>query len=95
MNKYSLQQNFCKVLMQKRIELKEQKQVLNDISISAIGRWQSEEFSPTLKKMEEILKANNIELPFFYDGKIENAIKFAVEKAAEKGMKLTFNIEKL
>ena len=72
MSKYSLQQNFCKVLMQKRIELKEQKQVLNDISISAIGRWQSEEFSPTLKKMEEILKANNIELPFFYDGKIEN-----------------------
>lgn len=89
----SVQQEFCKALLGKRIELKKEKKVLNSVSMSTIGRWQNEDSSPTLQTVEDIFTKNNIELPFFFDGKVESLMEYNKKIGAKMGFKLQLIFE--
>ena len=88
-----LQEDFCKLLLQKRIELKETKEVIQGVSITTIGRWQSGSSSPTLETVEQILLENDMELPFFFNGNIESLVDFNKKIAEKKGLKMNLIFE--
>ena len=85
-----IQQEFCRLLLAKKIELKESKAMVNEVSITSIGRWQAEKSSPSLKDVEHILIANNMPTPFFYDGTIDSLMAFNKKEASKLGMGVEF-----
>lgn len=88
-----IQQDLCKILLSERNKLRETKETLKEVSINSIGEWQAEKHSPNLKKIEEILTKNNLELPFFFDGTIESLIDFNRQIAEKKGFKINLTFE--
>lgn len=89
----TLQSEFCRVLLSKRIDLKKENKIPNGVSISTIGRWQAGIASPTLETVEKVLQENDIDLPFFFDGKIESLIDFNKKVAEGKGLKIQIIFE--
>lgn len=80
-----LQQQFAEILQEKRD--------LVGIGFEAVKRWRSGKASPTLHTFEKVCEENDIELPFFFDGKIETLIEFNKKVAAEKGLKIQIIFE--
>ena len=80
-----LQQQFAEILQEKKD--------LVGIGFEAVKRWNRGTASPTLHTFEKVCEENDIELPFFFDGKIETLIEFNKKVAAEKGLKIQIIFE--
>ena len=80
-----LQQTFTEIL-------KEKKRVIGT-SKYTIERWGKGSSSPTIETMEKICDLNEIELPFFFDGKIENLIDYNKKLGEKMGFKMQLIFE--
>ena len=80
-----LQQTFTEIL-------KKKKRVIGK-SKCTIQRWANGTTSPTIEALEKVCIDNEIELPFFFDGKIESLIDFNKQIGVKMGLNivLTFN----
>jgi hypothetical protein len=58
-----------------------------------VVKWGSGKASPTLETMERVCIANDIELPFFFDGRIESLIEYNKKVAAKMGLKVQIIFE--
>ena len=89
----NIQKDFCKAVLSKRIELKKSKEILKEVSISTIGRWQNGSSSPTLETVETLCLENGIELPFFFDGQVESLVLFNKKIGEKLGFKVQLIFE--
>ena len=87
------QETFCRILLAKKIELKEKNETLKGVSISTIGRWHAEKQSPHLKDVERICLENDIELPFFFDGNVESLFEYNKRIGEKMGFKIQLIFE--
>lgn len=85
MAKLEFQKEFVKIL-------KEKKHVAG-IGVEAVKRWEKVTSSPSLKVFEEVCIANEIELPFFFDGKIESLLDYNKKIGAKMGFKIQITFE--
>ena len=56
-------------------------------------RWKSGTNSPTLINFDKILKDNEIEPPFFFDGKIESLVEYNKQVGEKMGFKIQIIFE--
>jgi transcriptional regulator with XRE-family HTH domain len=75
-----LQQTFTEILRKK-------KRVIG-VTEANQKRWRNGSASPTIKTMEKICTDNEIELPFFFDGQIENLIEYNKRIGEKMGFKI-------
>lgn len=80
-----LQQKFAKILSEKKR--------LIGTDRNAIVRWTNGTSSPSLHTMEKICESNEIELPFFFDGKIESLIEYNKLIGEKMGFKIQIIFE--
>lgn len=80
-----LQQTFTEILRSK-------KRVIG-VTESNQKRWRNGSASPTIKTMEKICTDNEIELPFFFDGKIESLIDYNKQIGVKMGFKIQIIFE--
>lgn len=80
-----LQQMFTEIL-------KKKKRVIG-VTQQSLTRWQSGVTSPSIKLMEKVCIDNEIELPFFFDGKIESLIDFNKQIGVKMGFKVQIIFE--
>lgn len=64
------------------------------VKSQAINRWKVGTNSPSLITVEEICEENEIEI-FFFDGDLFALLDFVEKKCADKGHKLTYQLNKL
>lgn len=88
-----LQQEFCRILLAKKIELKKENKNLEGVSMSTIGRWQYGKNSPLLENVEELCKLNEITPPYFFDGNIENLMAYNKKIGEKMGFKIQIIFE--
>jgi len=58
-----------------------------------VVKWASGKASPTLETMEKVCIANDIELPFFFDGKIESLLEYNKRIGEKMGFKIQIIFE--
>lgn len=80
-----LQQTFTEIL-------KKKKRVIGK-SKYTIQRWANGATSPTIYTLEKVCIDNEIELPFFFDGKIESLIDYNKQIGVKMGFKVQIIFE--
>ena len=80
-----LQQTFTEILKQKKRVIGKSKYT--------IQRWANGTTSPTIETFEKVCVDNEIELPFFFDGKIESLIDFNKQIGVKMGFKVQIIFE--
>jgi transcriptional regulator with XRE-family HTH domain len=80
-----LQQVFTEIL-------KEKKRVIGK-SKYTIQRWANGSTSPTIETLEKVCIDNEIELPFFFNGKIESLIEYNKQIGGKMGFKIQLIFE--
>lgn len=73
--------------------LKEKKRVIGGTTKYTVERWAKGSSSPTIETMEKICELNEIELPFFFDGKIESLIEYNKKLGEKMGFKMQLIFE--
>ena len=80
-----LQQAFTEILNKKKRVIGKSKYT--------IQRWANGVTSPTIETLEKVCIENEIELPFFFDGKIESLIKYNKQIGVKMGFKVQIIFE--
>lgn len=80
-----LQQTFTEILKQKKRVIGKSKYT--------IQRWANGTTSPTIETLEKVCIDNEIELPFFFDGKIESIIEYNKQIGVKMGFKIQIIFE--
>ena len=80
-----LQQAFTEILSKKKRVIGKPKYT--------IQRWANGATSPTIETLEKVCIDNEIELPFFFDGKIESLIEFNKQIGVKMGFKVQITFE--
>lgn len=80
-----LQQTFTEILKQKKRVIGKSKYT--------IQRWSNGSTSPTIETFEKVCIDNEIELPFFFDGKIESLIEYNKQIGVKMGFKVQIIFE--
>ena len=80
-----LQQAFTEILKQKKRVIGKSKYT--------IQRWANGTTSPTIETFEKVCIDNEIELPFFFDGKIESLIEYNKQIGVKMGFKVQIIFE--
>ena len=80
-----LQQTFTEIL-------KSKKRVIGK-SKYTVQRWANGSTSPTIETLEKVCVDNDIELPFFFDGKIESLIEYNKLIGEKMGFKIQIIFE--
>lgn len=80
-----LQETFARILGEKKR--------LIGTDRAAVTRYKNGTSSPTLETMEKICVANDIDLPFFFDGKIESLIEYNKAIGDKMGFKMQLIFE--
>lgn len=63
------------------------------VSKYAVQRWANGSTSPTISTMEKICNDNDIELPFFFDGKVESLVEYNKSIGKRMGFKVQLIFE--
>ena len=82
-----LQQTFTEIL-------KKKKRVIGK-SKYTIQRWANGATSPTIETLEKVCIDNEIELPFFFDGKIESLIAYNKQIGVKMGLNIVITFKSL
>jgi len=80
-------------LQQKLTEILKKKKRVIGVTQQSLTRWQAGATSPSIKLMEKVCIDNEIELPFFFDGKIESLIDFNKQIGVKMGFKVQIIFE--
>jgi len=72
--------------------LKEKKRVIGP-SKYTVQRWANGSTSPTIATLEKVCNDNQIELPFFFDGKVESLAAYNRSIGEKMGFKITITFE--
>lgn len=80
-----LQQKFAEILIEK-------KRVIG-VNMASVQRWKKGTNSPSLHLFEQLCKENEIEPPFFFDGKIESLVEYNKTIGEKMGFKIQIIFE--
>lgn len=81
-------------MKQKIIEILEKKgNELKGVPRQTMFNWKNDRHRMYVEHIEHILKENEIEEPFFWDGEMNSLIEFNISCGAKLGKKLTITIE--
>lgn len=79
------QEKFVQILSEKKRTI--------GVTPPTLKRWKSGTNSPTLINFDKILKDNEIEPPFFFDGKIESLVEYNKQVGEKMGFKIQIIFE--
>lgn len=80
-----LQEKFSRILQEKRH--------VKGVNFETVRRWASGKTSPSLHTFEKVCNDNEIELPFFFDGKIESLVEYNKQLGEKMGFKVQLIFE--
>lgn len=80
-------------IQQKLVQVLSDKKRIIGVTPPTLKRWKEGTTSPSIHKFEKTLKENDIELPFFFDGKIESLVEYNKQVGEKMGFKIQIIFE--